>query len=394
LLVLLTGTAPAFDYSPTPLTESIAEHEIVVVGQVTRRIDDAIELTPTQAIKGKPQQGLRLPAVWRPGTEWSFGPVRLEPGKTYVLMLQERDGTYALSSDHASEAVTLVESGEAPFVKVIRLLTAMSKEPDEQQRASLLTDAYDALGAKGRRRLCTEFYVNGRPDRATVPFLARCIEDGATPLACAAMAAMVVAKYNYSDAVPALLQALNRGDGGNLYAARALGKMQVRAAYEPIVRLIEDETVGNRPYFIEALAELEDPRAIPLFLKTLHRGLDGLDPNRGTYRSWSVQECEFAAEALGRLKAPEAVGPLIVLLDPPKTARYSPSHYKKLRDNAIVALGRIGPPAKQVLPVLQRLMREARQDTDGHVGNSEPMLLKLTREAITAIERPASNASK
>jgi hypothetical protein len=79
--------------------------------------------------------------------------------------------------------------------------------------------------------------------------------------------------------------------------------LKAREAYEPIMALIEDESTGNRPYFIEALCQLEDKRAIGFLVKTLHRSLPELDPGRGTYRSWSIQENEFAATGLGRLKA-------------------------------------------------------------------------------------------
>jgi HEAT repeat protein len=155
----------------------------------------------------------------------------------------------------------------------------------------------------------------------------------------------------------------------SLYVARALAAQKVADAYEPIMALIEEPKLGNREYFIEALAQLEDRRAIPFFIKLLPRNIRGLDPVYGTYRSWSFRENEFAVEGLGRLRAKEAVEPLMQLLT------LEGQGYQDMRTRVVWALGEIGPPAKKALPRIRELMQADR------------VLKETATEALRKIER-------
>jgi hypothetical protein len=118
LLVLPAATTVAFDYTPTPLMKSVAEHPVVLVGKVVESTDGTVTVSPVVTIKGCKKGPYKLPAVWRPGTEFSFGPVRMALGKQYLLLLRaDATGRLALSNDFASDGVTPVESTRDPIVR-------------------------------------------------------------------------------------------------------------------------------------------------------------------------------------------------------------------------------------------------------------------------------------
>ncbi len=349
LWIMVRAYACAFDYSPTPLSKSIADHDVIVLGAVESKQGGRSKVRIVRVIKGDAQAGsIDLPAVWRPNTESSYGPVALEPPGTYMLMLRKREGEFDFSTDFASQAVHQIQGEKDPFIRVAQTLWDLQKSLTMIQKERVLSAAYAEFDAPARRMLVEEFIAARQPDATTVPFLIRCVEEGPENGSSSDSASRAIAQYHYTEAAPSLLRCLKKPNWASIYPAHALAEMKVRDAYEPIMKLIRDETVGNRPYFIEALATLEDERAIPYLIKTLHRNLKDLDPKEDSYRSWSIQENEFAAWGLGRLKTPQAVPALIQVLARPE--------YDKLRNNAVVALGQIGPAAKMAVPVLRRLM--------------------------------------
>jgi hypothetical protein len=349
MLLGLGGRARAFDYTPTPVLKALQAHDAILVAKVRDRAGDRATLEPVRTIKGQVEGPFTLPDTWRPGHEFTFGPVPLEKGNTYLLMLHRGGDGWTLSKDFAAPAVVRVGSEKAPPVRAVTVLYSLAQRPEPERRREVLDRAWDQERDATKRKLLDEFWQSP-PDAATVPFLLRALrvaEPERSSLVGAAGEALV--KHRYRESIPDLLDLLRKRDPGSGYAARALAAMKVRDAYEPIVALIEDPVLGNRPHYLEVLAQLEDPRAAPLFIGLLPRNLPALDPNYGTYRSWDLRENEAAAVGLGRLRAAEAVDPLGRLLTLEAPA------YRKLRTLVVQALGEIGPPARRAAPAIRGL---------------------------------------
>ncbi len=352
VLYSFAGWACAFDYEPTPLPKALAAHELVIVGRVKESAKGEVTVEPIATINGMPPgEPLRLPDVWRAGTDFTFGPVPLKIGKTYFLMLhRDRGGSITLSPDYAAEAVVAIESPDAPIVRAAEVLCRLAEQADADAREMVLTNMWGSESDQVKILLLTAF-LQSPADKATVPVLIDAMNAGTERSSLMEMSAMVIQRYQYRETIPALLKALDKHDWGCIYPARTLGVLKARDAYEPIMALINDPTTGNRPYFIEALAYLEDERSLPFLLKTLEHDLPGIDPAFGTYDTRNVQENEFAAMGLGRLRAPEAVEPLTKILS-------LDSAYRELKTLAVTALGQIGPPAEAAVPKIRDLMRK------------------------------------
>jgi len=91
---------------------------------------------------------------------------------------------------------------------------------------------------------------------------------------------------------------------------------------------------GRRAAAATALGALGHPRAVPALIRALSH------PN---------QVCVAAALALGRMAAPEAVGPLAAVLE-------DEHKFWMPRGAAAVALGHMGVIAQPALPALQRAL--------------------------------------
>jgi HEAT repeat protein len=368
-LLATTGTVGAFDYTPTPIAKALAAHELVLVAQVKERAGGMVTIEPVHVIKGKaPDQPITLPDTWRPGTEFMFGPVRFEVGKMYLFMLNGARVPYSLSKDFAAPAATHVKSEKEPLVRATEVLHALAQQEKADGRKEVLVNAWKKEADDTKQKLLQEFWLNPA-DPATVPFLLRALEAGPDRSNLVAPAGDALVKHKYKEAVPELLKIITNREWTSLYAARALAAQKVADAYEPIMTLITDPKVGNREYLIEALAQLEDRRAIPFFITILPRNIRGLDPAYGTYRSWSFRENEFAVEGLGRLRAKEAVEPLMQLLT------LEGAGYHDTRTRVVWALGEIGPPAKKAIPRIRELMQ------------TEHVSKETASEALKKIER-------
>lgn len=370
-LLLIAASTPvlAFEYTPTPIAKALAAHDLVLVAKVKERAGGMVKIEAVQVIKGKaPDQPIVLPDTWRPGTEFSFGPVRFEVGKTYLFMLKGERVPYSLSKDFAAPAATRVKSEKEPLVRATVVLHALAQLEKAEGRKDVLAQAWDKETDDTKRKLLQEFWPNPA-DSATVPFLLRGLDAGPERSSLVAPAGDALVKHKYKEAVPELLKLIKKREWTSLYVARALAAQKVADAYEPITALIEDPKVGNREYLIETLAQLEDRRAIPFFIRLLPRNIRALDPAYGTYHSWSFRENEFAVEGLGRLRAEEAVDPLMQLLT------LEGPGYQDMRTRVVWALGEIGPPAKKALPKIRELMQ------------SERVSEETATEALKKIER-------
>jgi HEAT repeat protein len=162
-----------------------------------------------------------------------------------------------------------------------------------------------------------------------------------------ALAALLDAAYNRGS---------GSGEGGSRWTARRaviflLGLSGRPEAVTPLlVALRHEETRKdhqgrNRNRLIGALGVLRCREAVPDIVEYLGRG-----EGSAYAREWGDRAEQFAAQALGRIAAPESVEPLIALLDSTKTA---------VRDSALEVLTRIFkedvPDGFRLMPAKARL---------------------------------------
>lgn len=345
-----SSNANAFSYSPTAISQSLRDHELVFVGQVIKRSGGGVRVAPVKIIKGDlPSWAIDLPDTWRPGTEWSFGPRSLGANQLYLFMLNRGTrGEYYFSRDFAAQAVEKVDSENAAIVQAVEVLHQLKQTDDSEKKRSILARATKELNRAAKRAITVDFYAS-KPDPDTVPFLLAAIENANWNQGPAQLAGYVIRKHQYREAIPGLIEVVQKRKGAVLVAAETLGELKAQQAYEPMLKLVEgnEPVTGNAVYFFIAFSQLDDQRSIPILLNRLHRNQAGLDPRTDSYRTWSIRENEAAAAALGRLKAAEAVVPLRQVLD---------IGHNELRSEALDALGKIGPPARPAIPKIRELM--------------------------------------
>ena len=165
-------------------------------------------------------------------------------------------------------------------------------------------------------------------DRAAVPELSRLIDDETTPPILTKKAAIALGKIGDSAAQPALLHALVLERHGVSFLPEAsFALCQLGAsAVDPLIAVASDQdpvylawakengrsTAGTDAKAALVLGDLGDPKAIPVLL-TLLRYTDS-DPIPQTSRLLSTVVRQFAADALGRLRAEEAAAPILALV--------------------------------------------------------------------------------
>jgi HEAT repeat protein len=139
--------------------------------------------------------------------------------------------------------------------------------------------------------------------------------------------------------------AAQKGPETRAALARILGQLKDPSSVEPLVEAVDTSASGsaadrmNRD-IAQALGALRDPKAVPVLLKLLN----ARDP------FLQLQ----AAESLGDIGAPAAVGPLLALAQ-------DESKEALVVNRAIEALGKIGDPT--TVPALIQLMFEQRGPT-------------------------------
>ncbi len=141
----------------------------------------------------------------------------------------------------------------------------------------------------------------------------------------------------------------------------------LRPTEDPLLHQLGSHDPEKRRAALEALLQ-KGNEAVPLLLKVLS---DDYDPEHGA-NDWSeIYKCRLAAEGLGRLKAKEAVEPLLEALQDGDTG---------LRATAAWALGEIGDP--QAIPALLALLAD-----------STPFIDPSERAAFKQSEQPATHYS-
>ncbi len=164
--------------------------------------------------------------------------------------------------------------------------------------------------------------------KEAVPELAHIVDDEAAAPILIKKAIVSLGELGDPAAIPALLHGLVLERQGvsflpeSSFALFLLGA----PAVEPLLRIAQDQDATYLAWAKEnnrapagtyakaalVLGDLGDPRAVPVLLAKL-KYLDS-DPNPGTAKLLSNLVREFAANALGRLRAPEAAGPILALV--------------------------------------------------------------------------------
>lgn len=334
--MLATLSSAASGYEGLTLPEALKLHDLVLVAKVTQRADGVVTLRPELFIKGRlDDETFELPETWS-AKSYVWAPTTLLAPKRYLLMLHRDDaGKPVYSKNPLAESVREVDTVDDTPVRTAAVVERLLAAPDGAARTRVLDAAWTDESDKTKERLLFAMMQMG-PDEATVPYLVRCIEAGAPRSSLMEPAAVLIGRYQYRQAVPALLKALQKDDWACLYPAQALAAMKVREAYEPLMALIESPRAQNRVYFIEALCQMDDPRSIPFLMQTARRNLRDIDPKFGTYQSFDVRANEFAVACLGRLRAAQATELLGQIV--------RQSHHRKLRELAQEALVAIRAP--------------------------------------------------
>ena len=161
-----------------------------------------------------------------------------------------------------------------------------------------------------------------------VPELAHIVDDEAAPPLLIKKAIVSLGKLGDAGAIPALLHGLLLERSGvsflpeSSYALFLLGA----PAVEPLLRIAQDQDAAWLAWAKEnnrapagtyakaalVLGDLGDARAVPVLLAKLK--YTDPDPNPGTAKLLTNLVREFAANALGRLRAQEATAPILALV--------------------------------------------------------------------------------
>jgi HEAT repeat protein len=317
LALLFFGVLPltASGYSATPLAKALKEHPLVLVAKVLRRADGKVQLAAEKMIKGTMErESFALPET-RSEESRIWSPFTLLEHKRYLLILHRDDGGNPIySKDPLAESVREVAAVDDPPVRTAAVVQQLLTAPDAAARSRVLEEAWTNESDEVKTSILKVLLQRER-DEATVPFLIRCIEAGASRSNLMELSAVTIGRFGYRQAVPALLEALKKDDWGCIFPAQALAKLKVRRAYRPLRELIESPRTGDRVYYIEALCQLDDERSIPFLIETAQRNLRGIDPDFSNNRSFDVRENQFAVACLGRLRARQATDVLEKIAD-------------------------------------------------------------------------------
>lgn len=208
------------------------------------------------------------------------------------------------------------------------LMTTQEMVVVHDSLTSALLAALDTRNRPERQQAIAEAAVQASPDD-----LVAMLGDGDHSLR--RNAAMEALTRGGARSIPSLLRALRSNDPELvMFATNVLGRTRDPAAVPHLVALLEHPDANVAQAAIDALAQLRATMAVGSLVKALDR-----DP-------W----LRFSAvAALGEIGDPQAVGPLVGLLED-----------ETIRLGVIEALGKIGSP--EALGALARLLRE-NQDT-------------------------------
>ena len=231
-------------------------------------------------------------------------------------LIEAVDTTVGAGSDQATRGANRVNAriaealGQIGDARAGPALLRLSRSQDGLVRLS----AVQALGAIGFKD--------------AVPELAHIVDDEAAPPLLIKKAIVSLGQLSDPAAIPSLLHGLVLERQGvsflpeSSFALFLLGA----PAVEPLLKVAQDQDAAYLAWAREnnrapagtyakaalVLGDLGDARAVPVLLAKL-KYVDP-DPNPGTARMLTNLVREFAANALGRLRAPEAAAPILALV--------------------------------------------------------------------------------
>ncbi|MFL5445320.1 MAG: HEAT repeat domain-containing protein [Myxococcales bacterium] len=232
-------------------------------------------------------------------------------------LLEAVDTTIGAGSDQATRAATRTNARIAEALGRIGdpragpTLLRLARSKDEYVRIQ----AVQALGAIR--------------EKSAVPELSRIIDDETSPPVLVKRAVAALGEIGDPAAIPALQHALvleRRGVSLLPEASYALFLFGSQAV-EPMIKIARDEDPDYLAWARDAnraqagtyakaalvLGDLGDPRAIPVLLDLLK--YKDPDPNPPTARLLTNLVRQFAAGALGRLRATQATGAILALIE-------------------------------------------------------------------------------
>jgi HEAT repeat protein len=231
-------------------------------------------------------------------------------------LLDAVDTTVGAGSDTATRAANRTNAriaealGEIGDARAGPTLLRLARSKDDQVRL----EAVQALGA-------VRF-------RGAVQELSLLIDDQAAPPLLVKKAVVALGQIGDPAGVPALQHALvTERQGVSFLPEASYSLFQLgRAAVEPMIRIAEDKDpaylawakdnnrapAGTYAKAALVLGDLGDARAVPVLLEKLK--YKDPDPIPGTARLLTNLVRQFAANALGRLRAKEAAGPILALV--------------------------------------------------------------------------------
>jgi len=189
---------------------------------------------------------------------------------------------------------------------VIQALVKALDDPDGSVRQKVV----EALGAQG--------------DRSAVPRLIKMLADPIDPVRAAAARSLGALKAK--EAVGALCSLISGPpEDVAAAAARALGEIASPDAVGPLIKIVAQPTTPPKVQeeAANSLAKIKDPRATPTLITLLKSPKQSM--------RWA------AVDALGGLRAREAVGPLAEIVRKDENPQ--------IRELALAALAKIGDPA-------------------------------------------------
>jgi HEAT repeat protein len=200
----------------------------------------------------------------------------------------------------------------------------------------------------------------------SVPALGLCLSDpqpGVQEAASSVLASIADGRV----LAPLITALVNRDWIVRMHAAKALGKIKDSDAIEPLIPLLQDKVKAVREEATAALAAIGD-EALPSLVEALNQS------------EWLVRL--HAVEALGKMRSPEAVEPLL-------SALFN-DHDQAVREDVVRALGQVGDGrAVEFLMIVMKEpgLRPLAVEALGQIG--DPRAVPLLIDVLDGVDRPA-----